>query len=69
QPMNLPSGLVFYLDFQYGNAKSGQSADGSLYGDASGFASNGTEGGLYGAGRFGYSINNPFSCRCWPISY
>ena len=23
QPMNLPSGLVFYLDFQYGNARGG----------------------------------------------
>ena len=57
QPMNLPSGLVFYLDFQYGEGKSGQAADGSLYGDVEGFASNGTEGGLYGAGRFGYSVN------------
>ena len=57
QPMNLPSGLVFYLDFQYGSSKSGQIADKSLYGNTSSFASNGTEGGLYGAGRFGYSIN------------
>ena len=57
QPMNLPSGLVFYLDFQYGESKSGQAADGSLYGTAEGFASNNTSGGLYGAGRFGYSVN------------
>ncbi|MDB4272466.1 hypothetical protein N9875_01425 [bacterium] len=57
QPMNLPSGLVFYLDFQYGSSKSGQIEDKSLYGNTSSFASNGTEGGLYGAGRFGYSIN------------
>ena len=57
QPMNLPSGLVFYLDFQYGSTKSGQIKDKSLYGNTSSFASNGTEGGLYGAGRFGYSIN------------
>ena len=58
QPMNLPSGLVFYLDFQYGSARAGQSANGSLYGDVEGFASNDTSGGLFGAGRFGYSINN-----------
>jgi len=57
QPMNLPSGLVFYLDFQYGSGKSGQAANGSLYGTGEGFASNDTSGGLYGAGRFGYSIN------------
>ena len=57
QPMNLPSGLVFYLDFQYGTGKSGQTKDGSLYGTVEGFASNDTSGGLYGAGRFGYSVN------------
>jgi len=57
QPMNLPSGLVFYLDFQYGTAKGDKAVGDSLYGDVSGFASNGTEGGLYGAGRFSYSIN------------
>ena len=61
QPMNLPSGLVFYLDFQYGTTKAPFAADSSVYGDVSGFASNGTEGGLYGAGRFGYSINNTSS--------
>ena len=57
QPMNLPSGLVFYLDFQYGTAKDGFGSGNSLYGDVSGFASNDTSGGLYGAGRFAYSIN------------
>ena len=37
QPMNLPSGLVFYLDFQYGTDKNPFSArsNDSLYGDAS----------------------------------
>ena len=61
QPMNLPSGLVFYLDFQYGTTKTPFAAGSSVYGDVSGFASNGTTGGLYGAGRFGYSINNTAS--------
>jgi predicted alternative tryptophan synthase beta-subunit len=33
QPMNLPSGLVFYLDFQYGTNKTPFSAGSSMYGD------------------------------------
>ena len=78
QPMNLPSGLVFYLDFQYGgtqvnspvnaaNAAKQPFANGSsLYGtpspvnpatNTSGFG-NAAAGGLYGAGRFGYSTQN-----------
>jgi len=62
QPMNLPSGLVFFLDFQYGNTKNPFAAGDSLYGDrnASGqypFATPSPEGGLYGAGRFAYSTN------------
>ena len=60
QPMNLPSGLVFYLDFQYGTTKQPFAAGNSLYGDTDGNLpfGNGATGGLYGAGRFGYSINN-----------
>ena len=60
QPMNLPSGLVFFLDFQYGSAKSPFAAGGSLYGDKGGndpFGNTNT-GGLYGSGRFGYSVQN-----------
>ena len=64
QPMNLPAGLVFYLDFQYGTNKNPfgtGAATGSLFGNQttvgdSGFG-NDSAGGLYGAGRFGYSIN------------
>lgn len=62
QPMNLPSGLVFYMDFKYGNTRFGQTAGSSLYGNSlsspfGGFG-NTDQGGLYGAGRFGYSIND-----------
>ena len=32
QPMNLPSGLVFFLDFQYGTSKTPFSSGGSMYG-------------------------------------
>jgi hypothetical protein len=66
QPMNMPSGLVFFLDFQYGNSKNPFTEGDSLYGDrnASGqfpFSTPATEGGLYGAGRFTYSTNQTSS--------
>ena len=76
QPMNLPSGLVFYLDFKYGTSQgsngfagatgndflTGQSRtsqNDSVFGvtDATKGTTAGTEG-LYGAGRFGYTVND-----------
>ena len=61
QPMSLPAGLVFFLDFQYGTSKNPFTSGQSLYGTAtqvgdSGFG-NAAAGGLYGAGRWGYSVN------------
>jgi len=58
QPMNLPSGLIFYLDFKYGTAQTGNHVEDShIHGNTS--ASNAdASGGLYGAGKFGYSIND-----------
>jgi len=63
QPMSLPSGLVFFLDFQYGTAKSGSVfnvggdvfGNGSMYGvtDSTTAPTNGT----YGAGKWTYSTN------------
>src|SRR6056300_948476 len=60
QPMNLPSGLVFYLDFQYGSTKNSDTntsperfTEGdSLYGGSgTPFSTNGNAGeGLYGPG-------------------
>jgi len=69
QPMNLPSGLIFYLDFQYGTTKSPFAAAGaagfygteSLYGNTNPGATTAANGGLYGAGRFSYTINNTSS--------
>ena len=84
QPMNLPSGLVFYLDFKYGkttgqglgyggqhvgavgNGKNGDVPGGdvtSMMGktgpnNPSGSVAPFGVGGLYGAGRYDYSINN-----------
>jgi hypothetical protein len=61
QPMNLPSGLVFFLDFQYGTTKSPFTSGNSMYGNRTStqypFATPAAEGGLYGAGRFTYSTN------------
>jgi hypothetical protein len=73
QPMNLPSGLIFYMDFKYGtNTTLGRPASGSsMFGNGGTFgkdayspsgnklgSTQATEGGLYGAGRFGYTIND-----------
>ena len=74
QPMNLPSGLIFYLDFKYGTAQPGfdndnlnrtgdpfgsPNADDSMFGVTT--TTNDPSGGLYGAGRFGYSLNETAS--------
>ena len=63
QPMNLPSGLVFYLDFKYGTTGNGRTANQSLYGNTSQAndkmsVDEDVSGGLYGAGQFGYSISS-----------
>ena len=57
QPMSLPAGLVFFLDFKYGDNKTPFTTTDSFYGKDSANFGNEAEGGLYGAGRFGYSIN------------
>ena len=58
QPMNLPSGLVFYLDFKYGTGVSPFTSGGSLYGaNQSNNITDIASSSLYGAGKFGYSIN------------
>ena len=67
QPMNLPSGLIFFLDFKYGSAQGGEGQFGgkSLFGgtNATGSSSNfgrtdSATNGLYGNGRYGYSVND-----------
>lgn len=63
QPMNLPAGLIFYLDFQYGTAGAAgrKSLTESLYGAAGDGVDTikRTDGalnkGLYGAGEYEYS--------------
>jgi hypothetical protein len=67
QPMNLPSGLIFFLDFKYGSAQGapGQFGGKSLFGgtNVTGSATqfgrtDVATGGLYGEGRYGYSVND-----------
>jgi len=62
QPMSLPSGLVFYLDFKYGDTHGGRADGDNLYGNVTEAGTKMTKdtdpsGGLYGAGQFGYTIN------------
>ena len=57
QPMNLPSGLIFFMDFKYGSTKGGKTAGDSLYGTGSKFGRTElAEGGLYGEGAYGFSL-------------
>lgn len=80
QPMNMPSGLVFWLDIKYGtgqpgfNTNSGKDLqDDSIFGVSDPNKGTGasygwatpTEG-LYGPGRFGYSINDYSSSALQP---
>jgi len=66
QPLNMPFGLIFYLDFKYGANQPGGipgtrfNQGDSIYGNT--FTSQiqpnvDPLGGLYGSGRFGFSVN------------
>ena len=83
QPMNLPSGLIFYMDFKYGSNPAGNPdfTGSSLFGNGGTFGKDSqspsgnklgstqvAEGGLYGAGRFGYTINNATSASAVTIA-
>lgn len=83
QPMNLPSGLVFFLDFKYGTGQAGfntgagkDSQNDSVFGITD--ANKGTSTrlysgatpaeGIYGPGRFGYTINDVSSSALAPAA-
>ena len=81
QPMNLPSGLVFFLDFKYGKTTNPSQAEGfgafsqfsdndsgsnSVHGKTGPNSPSGSSapygvGGLYGEGRYDYSVNQALS--------
>ena len=64
QPMNLPSGLIFYLDFKYGTTRGGLPGQNGYNGQSL-FGGNSTKlgstdaavNGLYGVGRYAYTEN------------
>ena len=62
QPMNLPSGLIFFMDFKYGTSKNGRTIGDSLYGGtgAKFGRTDAATGGLYGEGEYGYTTS-PFA--------
>jgi len=74
QPMSLPSGLVFFLDFQYGTAKSGSkfNVGGDVFGDGSMYGVTDTAAaptdGVYGAGKWTYSTNLTSSALAAPTA-
>jgi hypothetical protein len=62
QPMNLPSGLVFFLDFKYGDSFGKFTSGDSLAGKTGPNSPSGSEGpfgegGFYGEGRYGYTVS------------
>src|SRR5574344_203491 len=63
QPLNLPSGLAFFLEFKYGDTRNGRKDGDNMYGNLSTATrkmqvNEDVNGGLYGAGQFGYTIND-----------
>ena len=79
QPMNLPSGLVFWMDFKYGTTQPGFSTTNTTnvpsqggYQQNSVFGVTNTtgdpSGGLYGQGRFGYTINDAITIGLTPAT-
>jgi hypothetical protein len=65
QPMNLPTGLVFFLDFKYGTNQGGfqtgsgrTSQEDSVFGVTDARRGTPGTGGFYGAGRFSYTSND-----------
>ena len=73
QPMTLPAGLVFFLEFKYGTNVPGTaqqnrfSVGDSMYGTTN-VKDVDPSGGLYGAGRFGYSINDASASITYTIT-
>lgn len=65
QPMNMPTGLVFFLDFKYGTNQGGfqtgsgrTSQEDSVFGVTDARRGTPGTGGFYGAGRFSYTSND-----------
>jgi len=69
QPMSLPSGLLFYLDFTFDRFKSGFSSGGSVYGDRGSVNNSPLQGigAQTAAGGF-YQLNSGYSTRSFVLT-
>jgi len=71
QPMNLPSGLVFWMDFKYGTTKGKNTKDDSLFGNSDKKGAANTASALYGEVRgesAGYSLGKKVSAEVTLVS-
>ena len=59
QPMSLPSGLIFFMDFQHNSARLGAVADASVYGG--GVVASGLTGGVTPDDAGMYNLSNGYS--------
>jgi hypothetical protein len=72
QPMSLPAGLLFFLDFKYDRIKNGFSAGGSVYGDLENASPNNNSqleavGGQSTSGGF-YNLTTGYSKRAFRLT-
>ena len=69
QPMSLPSGLLFYLDFKYDRTKNSFSSGGSVYGSRDSVFNQGLQGigGQNATGSF-YELASGYSTRAYLLS-
>jgi len=69
QPMSLPSGLLFYLDFTFERFKSGFSAGGSVYGNRAGVDNSVLQGiGAQNAAGGFFELNSGYSTRSFVLT-
>jgi hypothetical protein len=69
QPMSLPSGLLFYLDFVWDRTVPGYSSGGSVYGDRSAVANQKLEGiGAQNPTGGFYELNSNYSLRLFQLT-
>jgi hypothetical protein len=69
QPMSLPAGLLFYLDFYFDRNKSGFASGGSVYGNKSPIVNTTLDGvGAMTAGGAFYELNSGYSTRSYLLS-
>jgi hypothetical protein len=74
QPMSLPAGLIFYMDYRYDSVKAGNQADDfavgqSLFGTRDNLQSNNADGGFYNLGGSSFSRREKVSTAVFSGSF